>query len=125
MAKTWSTLLRLVVVFALLLPGNLVSAQSSGTGSLSSIDDDADGLTNTQESWWCTNPVNPDTDNDGRTDGAEIQALKDWLGNKRATPPGETPWPSWPFNATTCPDKDHDSIPNLAELELGLDMDLE
>jgi hypothetical protein len=99
---------------------------STALASLTSIDDDGDGLTNTQEAWWCTDPMNPDTDSDGRTDGAEIQALKDWMANKRAAAPNETPWPSWPFNATTCPDKDHDSIPNLAERwELGLNMDLE
>lgn len=92
----------------------------------SSIDDDADGLTNTQEGWWCTNPDVPDTDNDGITDGEEIQIIKDWVGNRRAGPPGGTPWPNWPFNDTTCPDKDHDSIPNLAERwDLGLHMDRE
>ena len=47
------------------------------------------------------------------------------MANRRASAPGETPWPIWPLNNTTCPDKDHDSIPNLAELELGLNMDLE
>ena len=104
----------------------LTPEQLAGVAGSSSVDDDADGLTNTQEAWWCTDPLNPDTDADGRTDGAEIQALKDWMANKRAGPPGETPWPSWPFNSTTCPDKDHDSIPNLAERwELGLNMDLE
>ena len=91
-----------------------------------SVDDDADGLTNTQEAWWCTDPLDTDTDDDGRTDGAEILALENWIVNKSASVPGETPWPSWPFNTTTCPDKDHDSIPNLAERwALGLNMDWE
>ncbi|WP_423226410.1 CARDB domain-containing protein [Candidatus Amarolinea aalborgensis] len=104
----------------------LTSEQRAGLAAASSDDEDGDGLTNTQEAWWCTDSLNPDTDNDGRSDGTEIQALKDWMGNWRAGPPGETPWPSWPFNSTTCPDKDHDSIPNLAERwELGLDMDME
>ena len=92
----------------------------------SAVDDDADGLTNLQEEWWCTDPLNPDTDSDGISDGDEIQMLKDWLTNQRANPPGGTPWPDWPFNDATCPDKDHDSIPNLAERwELGLHMDRE
>ena len=96
------------------------------TAQSPAIDSDADGLTDTQEAWWCTNPVNTDTDQDGKTDGQEIQAVKDWVGNRRSTPPGETPWPSWPFNDTTCPDKDKDSIPNLAErYELGTNMDWE
>lgn len=100
--------------------------QQAGIADSVSVDDDADGLTNTQEAWWCTTIDDPDTDDDGRTDGAEIQALKDWMANKRESAPGETPWPNWPFNSTTCPDKDHDSIPNLAERwDLGLNMDLE
>ena len=81
----------------------LTPEQLAGVAGSSSVDDDADGLTNTQEAWWCTDPLNPDTDSDGRTDGAEIQALKDWMANKRAGPPGETPWPSWPFNTHDLP----------------------
>jgi len=100
--------------------------QLAGIQALPGVDNDADGLTDTQESWWCTDPNNPDTDSDGRNDGVEIQAIKDWMTNRRAAAPGETPWASWPFNTTTCPDKDYDSIPNLAERwELGLNMDLE
>lgn len=100
--------------------------QLAGIQALPGVDNDADGLTDTQESWWCTDPNNADTDADGRSDYAEIQAIKDWMANRRAVAPGETPWASWPFNTTTCPDKDYDSIPNLAERwELGLNMDLE
>ena len=109
--------------------GTLVQTMSpeqvSAAAALTTVDDDDDGLTNTQEAWWCTDPLNRDSDGDGKTDGSEIAALKDWLGNRRAAAPGETPWASWPFNSSTCPDKDKDSIPNLAELELGLNMDLE
>ncbi len=100
--------------------------QLNGISYLPGVDSDGDGLTDTQESWWCTDPMNPDSDGDGKTDGEEIQAIKDWMANKSAQPPGETPWPDWPFNSTTCPDKDFDSIPNLVEkYELGLNMDLE
>jgi len=70
--------------------------------------------------------MNPDTDSDGKSDGAEIRVLKDWLANRRSGPPYETPWPDWPPQRAGCEDKDHDSIPNLAERwELGLLMDLE
>jgi hypothetical protein len=104
----------------------LTLEQRAGIASAISPDDDGDGLTNTEESWWCTDPQAPDTDNDGISDGEEIGMLKDWLGNRRSGPSGGTPWPSWPFNDTTCPDKDHDSIPNLAERwDLGLNMDWE
>jgi hypothetical protein len=100
--------------------------QLAGIQALPGVDNDADGLTDTQESWWCTDPNNGDSDSDGRSDYAEIQAIKDWMANRRAVAPGETPWATWPFNTTTCPDKDYDSIPNLAERwELGLNMDLE
>lgn len=100
--------------------------QLAGIQALPGVDNDADGLTDTQESWWCTDPNNGDSDSDGRSDFAEIQAIKDWMANRRAVAPGETPWASWPFDPVTCPDKDYDSIPNLAERwELGLDMDLE
>lgn len=98
----------------------------SSIQALPGVDNDADGLTDTQESWWCTDPNNPDSDSDGHSDEYEIQAVKDWMANRRAVAPGETPWASWPFNPLTCPDKDYDSIPNLAERwELGLNMDLE
>lgn len=104
----------------------LTPEQRTALADLTSLDDDADGLTNAQESWWCTDPLNADTDGDGRTDGAEIQVLRDWLGNRRAGPPNETPWPDWPPQRPGCEDKDHDSIPNLAERwDLGLSMDLE
>lgn len=100
--------------------------QLAGIQALPGVDNDGDGLTDTQESWWCTDPNNPDSDSDGRSDYEEIQAIKDWMANRRATAPGETPWASWPFDSVTCPDKDYDSIPNLAERwELGLNMDLE
>ncbi|NOX61185.1 MAG: hypothetical protein GXP42_04460 [Chloroflexi bacterium] len=100
--------------------------QQAGIAGSISPDDDGDGLTNTEESWWCTEPMNADTDGDGIDDGEEIQMLKDWMGNRRSGPPGGTPWPSRPFNDATCPDKDRDSIPNLAERwELGLNMDWE
>ncbi len=104
----------------------LTPEQRAGIASSISPDDDGDGLTNTEESWWCTDPQMADTDSDGISDGEEIGMLKDWMANRRAGPPGGTPWPSWPFNSTTCPDKDHDSIPNLAERwELGMNMDWE
>ena len=108
------------------LVNGLSDVEASGIANLISPDDDADGLTNTQESWWCTDPLNADTDGDGTSDGEEIQALKAWVRNERESAPGETPWPDWPFDPDTCPDKDHDSIPNLAERwELGLHMDRE
>ena len=39
-----------------------------------STDDDNDGLTNSEESYYGTDPKNPDTDGDGYNDGAEVKA---------------------------------------------------
>lgn len=69
----------------------LTPEQTAGIASSISPDDDGDGLTNTQEAWWCTDPLNADTDSDGISDGEEIGMLKDWMGNRRAGPPGGTP----------------------------------
>ncbi|OAI38633.1 hypothetical protein AYO38_09200 [bacterium SCGC AG-212-C10] len=83
-----------------------------------SVDDDGDGLTNTQEAWWCTNVGNPDSDGDGSNDGAEVLALKRWLQNTAARPSNGTPFVQWPFpidgQNPNCPDGDRDSVPTLA-----------
>ncbi len=43
-----------------------------GIGDACDDDIDGDGLTNTQETVFGTNPRNPDTDGDGLTDGQEV-----------------------------------------------------
>ena len=90
----------------------------------SSKDDDNDGLTNTMESWWCTDPLNPDTDGDGATDLAEVEAARDWLANRRNTPPSTgKPFLGWPSGIEGCADDDGDSVPDMAERwDLGLNM---
>ena len=106
---------------------SLAPELKAGLSSLSSVDDDADGLTNTQEQWWCTDPLNPDSDGDGTNDGDEVQAAKDWLGNLRGSYPSTgKPFVGWPPDHTGCYDDDQDSIPDLAERwELGLNMNRE
>ncbi|MEI8081821.1 MAG: hypothetical protein WCI74_08255, partial [Actinomycetes bacterium] len=98
--------------------------QTAGIAGLTSIDDDADGLTNTEEAWWCTDPLNVDSDGDGVTDGAEVQAAKDWLGNRRNAPPASgKPFAGLPAGIAGCQDDDHDDVPDLAERwTLGLNM---
>ncbi len=106
----------------------LTAEQRLAVADLTSLDDDGDGLSNTQEGWWCTNPLDADSDDDGKNDGVEIAALKAWMNNERDRAPGETPWVGWPFVPANeaCPDKDLDSIPNNAERwELGLNQDRE
>ncbi len=108
-------------------PEDLLATVTRDTQSLaaaSSLDDDADGLTNTQESWWCTDPLNPNSDGDGiLSDGLEVNSLKAWMNNT-GTRPGQAtsvPFQGWPFNATDCLDSDGDSIPDRAERwDLGL-----
>jgi PKD repeat protein len=105
----------------------LTPEQTAGIASLSSVDDDADGLTNTQEQWWCTDPMNPDSDGDGVKDGDEVAAAKDWLANRRSGPPASgKPFAGWPPQIPGCRDDDQDSVPDLAERwELGLNMNRE
>jgi hypothetical protein len=106
---------------------NLTVEQQAALASTSSVDDDADGLTNTQEQWWCTDPLNPDSDGDGASDGDEVAALKAWLGNETSGPSATgKPFVGWPPDHDGCYDDDMDAIPDLAERwELGLNMNRE
>ncbi|MBC8264262.1 MAG: hypothetical protein H8E47_09090 [Anaerolineales bacterium] len=93
----------------------LTVEQQAGVSSLSSIDDDADGLTNTQEQWWCTDPLNPDSDGDGVDDGDEVHALLD--GDTTDGPPYQG-WPMVPGDSAydpQCIDRDEDAVPDMAE----------
>lgn len=106
---------------------SLSPQQQADLAVLAVADSDNDGLTDTQESWWCTNPNLADSDGDRTSDGAEVQALKDWLGNKRSSPPSSgKPFAGWPSTTNGCRDDDYDSVPDLAEsLELGLNPNFE
>jgi outer membrane protein OmpA-like peptidoglycan-associated protein len=60
-------------------PDGALSAKIGFTwfpGRSDADDDDKDGLTNGQERRYGTNPQNPDTDNDGLTDGDEVRKYK-------------------------------------------------
>ncbi len=115
---------------------NLIPLQQTTLPDPDSLDDDADGLTNTQEQWWCTDPFNADSDGDGTSDGNEVQALQEWLGNQRGSYPSSgkpfAGWPpltdsaGYPDRHFACQDDDLDSVPDLAERwELGLNMNRE
>lgn len=107
----------------------LTPEQRAGIMGLTSLDSDGDGLTDTAEAWWCTDPGNPNSDGDaqGYTDGQEVTALLDF------TLPRATRWGygapfgppnAWPDfngmdgNPTTpaCNDGDYDTIPDYAEI---------
>ncbi len=106
---------------------SLTPEQIAATASSISVDDDADGLTNTEEAWWCTDPLNPNSDGDasGYTDGQEVTALLDFTLSRTVRwnygPPFGPPaaWPN--FNnrdgtgVNVCNDGDYDTIPDYAE----------
>ena len=102
--------------------------QQAALTTLTSIDDDGDGLTNTEELWWCTDPLNPNSDGDaqGYTDNQEITALLDftlprsvrWGYGAPFGPPNA--WPDFNGqdgnpNTPACNDGDYDTIPDYAE----------
>ncbi len=105
----------------------LTPEQIAATASSISVDDDADGLTNTEEAWWCTDPLNPNSDGDasGYTDGQEVTALLDFTLSRSVRwgygPPFGPPaaWPNFNNRDGTgvkvCNDGDYDTIPDYAE----------
>lgn len=107
----------------------LTSEQRMGIAALTSVDDDGDGLTNTQEQWWCTDPLNANSDGDaqGYTDGQEVAALLNFTlprATRWAYGPPFGPPNAWPdFNGQdgnpatpACNDGDYDTIPDYAEV---------
>lgn len=101
--------------------------QLNGIQALPGVDNDADGLTDTQEAWWCTDPNYVDSDGDGVTDGTEVIYLRDWLSNHGSgVPSSGKPFVGWPPDHVGCYDDDFDSVPDMAERwELGLNMNRE
>lgn len=106
----------------------LSSEQLMAIASLESLDQDGDGLTNTEEIWWCTDPEDNNTDNDtqGYTDGQEITALLDVTTSRTVRnaygPPFGPPhaWPNFngsysQYGTPYCNDGDWDTLPDYAE----------
>jgi len=85
-----------------------------------SVDSDGDGLTDTEEAWWCTDPTDNNSDSPEEpsetnpSDGDEVQAI---LNGVRAYGPPFALWPEfYPYNPDgTCPDGDYDGVPDYAE----------
>jgi hypothetical protein len=85
-------------------------ALSEGTlATLQGVDTDGDGLTDTEEGWWCTDRYSPDSDGDSVSDGQEVSQLL--AGNRT----NGKPFLGWPPTLGACHDDDWDSVPDLAE----------
>ncbi len=98
------------------------SASRDEVVAAAGTDSDSDGLTDTEESWWCTNPNNPRTNGNprGYTDGQAVYGLLDFTLPRSVRygygPPFGPPnaWPA--FNQPGgCVDGDRDTIPDQAE----------
>ncbi|MGB3221008.1 MAG: hypothetical protein WBD79_26705, partial [Anaerolineae bacterium] len=106
----------------------VTAEQRAGLASLNSLDDDGDGLTNTEEAWWCTDPLNANSDGDAQaySDGTEVDALLDFTLSRTVRwgygPPFGPPnaWPNFNDRNLThvnvCNDGDKDTIPDFAEV---------
>ncbi len=80
-----------------------------GTSFASTDDIDNDGLNNTEEYWWATDPNNPDSDGDGAYDGDEVARV---LSGDRSF--GTPFFKNNVWNSLSV-DGDHDGVPDLAE----------
>lgn len=84
------------------------------------LDSDGDGLTDTEEGWWCTDAFDSNSDSPldptdtNPSDGDEVQAILD--GVTAYGPPFQL-WPQFsPYNVNgNCPDGDFDGVPDYAE----------
>jgi hypothetical protein len=98
----------------------LATLAEAAIASLAGVDSDADGLTDAEEVWWCTNANNPDSDGDTVWDGQEVTQL---LAGIRTN---GKPFLGWPPTIPGCYDDDSDWLPDLAEgLVVGLSINRE
>lgn len=97
-----------------------VVSSSAEMMALASVDSDSDGLTDTEETWWCTNPNDNNSDSalapspGNPSDGDEVQAI---LNGITSYGPPFALWPQFtPHNPNgNCPDGDFDAVPDSAE----------
>jgi len=89
--------------------------------ALASVDSDSDGLTDTEEAWWCTDPQDENSDFAGpssASDPNDGQEVADILKGITSYGPPFAMWPNFtPYHANgTCQDGDFDGVPDNAEL---------
>ena len=99
---------------------SLPSEERSALALLPAVDDNSDGLSNTEEGWWCTDPNDADSDDDLVNDGQEVSQLL--TGNRT----NGKPFLGWPAGIPGCYDDDQDSVPDAAETNVvGLSINRE
>ena len=106
----------------------LTADERTALAGLASNDADGDGLSDSAEVWWCTNPNSANSNPlSTLTDGQSVQQTKDWARNLRVGPASERPFAGWPMvlgdagYKSTCVDGDRDGVPDAAEkFELGM-----
>ena len=82
---------------------SVAAEQLDFMAAASSTDTDNDGLNDTLEGYWCTNPTVADSDFDGASDGVEVQRLKDWMAKKSYSYPSTgKPCQGWPPRTMGC-----------------------
>ncbi|MGA1866060.1 MAG: transglutaminase domain-containing protein [Thermoplasmatota archaeon] len=90
-------------------------------------DIDRDGLLNDQEEAFGTNPLDPDTDRDGLTDGAEVQSYRTNPLNPDTDADGLDDMTevlgllNWAFSDPSSNDTDGDGLDDFLEIEIGTD----
>jgi len=101
--------------------GVLSATSAEMLRDLSPTGTDGDGLTDTEEDWWNTDPNNPDTDGDGHTDGEEVASIM--AGDPLQGPP----FVKWQqADGSPLDDGDYDCVPDLAEaFYIGTNQDRE
>lgn len=109
-----------VLVTNLKNPAGQVLSAKANTAEIvaaAALDTDSDGLNDTEESYWCTNPSNADSDNDKVSDGKEVNDLRSWILHDTATRPASgKPFAGWPPGQSNCFDSDYDSVPDAVEV---------
>lgn len=100
------------------------ASQPAGNGATDGLDPDQDGLTNSEERFYGTDPNQADTDGDGFNDGQEVRAGYDPLSggkldsdNDGFPNPDERAFGTDPFN----PDTDGDGFNDGEEIRNGYD----
>ncbi|MHC1605095.1 MAG: thrombospondin type 3 repeat-containing protein [Candidatus Methanofastidiosia archaeon] len=116
-----------IIVSLLFLSGCIIPGNSPTTTALPSPDSDGDGWTDTEEAIAGTDPLNPDTDNDGYWDPIDANPLVPQTTVPTTMPPTTTPTPTtappttMPPTTTPTPTTAPPTLPPIDEIIFGFD----